>query len=131
MASIGVHAYLLIHSGESYKKNGKMIKEIITCAKAYNANVQKLFAINLPAQIKGALMFRNGFAPALKWLAPDLRFKELYIIQPVALEQEYEIKCRTAAYESIEEQLKQFDINFNPGNDMIIWFQKDGVYFIQ
>jgi hypothetical protein len=130
-AFIGFHFYLFVKTAGDYELAGKMIKQTINCARTYKTTVQRLYAIDLPTQLNGALMFRTSFSPALKWLAPDLRFRELNVIEPVVLEKAYEIQCRTAAYGNIKDQLKQFDINFAPGKDMIIWFKPDGVYFIQ
>ncbi len=128
---IGFHFYLFTKTARDYELAGKMIKETINCAKKYNTKVQRLYAINIPTQLNGALMFRNSFSPALKWLAPGLQFKELQVIQPVELHEGYKIKCKKIHYEQIKEQLDQFNILFDSRNSLIIWFTRENVYFIQ
>ena len=131
LAFLGIHIYFLIQSAQDYKTAGKMIKEILNCAKTSKINVQKLYVVNVPAQLRGALMFRNSFGPALKLFAPNLQFKELQVIQSVILQKGYKIECKKIAYQDMEGRLNQFGIYFNSQKDLAIWFTKEDVYFIR
>ena len=124
------HAYLLTERCANYRNGEKMVQNIIECTQKYKIEVDELYTINLPAELNGVVMFRNGFIPALKSLVPDLKFNRFINLQSVILEKKYNIQCKEISYGEIKRNLDKFKIPFVPKKTMIIWFTNKWVYFI-
>lgn len=60
-----IHCILLQNAASSYKFSGEVSRKSLECIGEGN---QKITAINLPMQYKGALIFRKGFGEAVEWI---------------------------------------------------------------
>ncbi len=62
---IFIHCILLQNAATSYRFSSEVSRKSLECIGEGN---QKITAINLPMQYKGALIFRKGFGEAVEWI---------------------------------------------------------------
>jgi len=74
-----VFGVLLYRSNENWKKAGEISKNIISSIKGVEKS-DRLFIVNLPDNIKGAYIYRNGIREAIHlFVSPD-KFKDIKVI---------------------------------------------------
>jgi hypothetical protein len=71
--------FWLAHFASEYKYAARITKASLHAIKEA-ATYESIYAIQLPSQYRGALIFRSGFENALKWICPDLAFDNIHIV---------------------------------------------------
>lgn len=75
---LSAHAFLLYNAAESYRVGSAIARQSLECIPA-QADFNMIYAVNMPEQYKGALIFRKGFAEAVSWIN-NTRFESVSIV---------------------------------------------------
>ena len=70
---------LLISFAADYKFASRVTKHSLVAINE-NATYHTIYAVQLPNQYRGALIFRSGFDHAIKWICPNLKFDSIQIV---------------------------------------------------
>lgn len=74
-----LYGYWLADAAHTYQHASHIAKKIITAINPAT-RVKKIIALNIPANYKGALIYRMSFDDALRWMRPSVQFDSLIAI---------------------------------------------------
>lgn len=74
-----LYGYWLANAAHAYLHASHIAKKIIATINPPTP-VKKIIALNIPANYKGALIYRMSFDDALRWMRPSLKFDSLIAI---------------------------------------------------
>jgi hypothetical protein len=75
---LSLHAYWLSKTAETYKIGSLLAKQSLDCIGKAN-HFKTIYAIDLPTQYKGALIFRKGFGEAVRWIN-NIHFDSVVVV---------------------------------------------------
>jgi hypothetical protein len=85
------HGYFFYRAADSYRYAGYVTKTFIHCLNMVPVG-QQLTVVKLPAQYKGALIFRKGFPQAVNWLVPG-KFNNVNVVTTSEIFVPRSIRC--------------------------------------
>jgi hypothetical protein len=74
-----IYAQSLASSAQIYRHASYIAKRIITAVNPPTP-VNNIVAVNMPANYKGALIYRMGFEQGIRWMRPDIQFNRAFVI---------------------------------------------------
>jgi hypothetical protein len=77
-----VYAGLLARLAHNYEHASRIAKSIIENVNP-SSPVKNIIALNLPANYKGAMIYRMGYPEAVRWMRPEIQFDSA-IVMPAA-----------------------------------------------
>ncbi len=118
IAFLSLHAYWLSKAAETYKAAGLTARQSLDCIG--NANDFKtIYAIGLPTQYKGALIFRKGFGEGLHWIN-NIHFDSVIVVSNTEVYASSMLQC-------VGEETIPGEINIRNNKQKQMLFEKYGI----
>ena len=74
-----IYADLLAGLAHNYQHASRIAKSIITTVNP-SSPIKNIVALNLPANYKGAMIYRMGYPEAVRWMRPDIQFDSAIVV---------------------------------------------------
>ena len=135
---IFLYSVLFMSAASNYHYASSVAKKLVSLVRDYRGE-GKIVAINIPANFRGALIFRSGFKEAIDWVYPQLKYdsviavpaertnhkiKSIAVIDKADLGRMYPFSTtdnKTYAFHSGSQP-----IHLNMLEDMLIYFDASG-----
>ncbi|MBC7830285.1 MAG: hypothetical protein H7122_21255 [Chitinophagaceae bacterium] len=135
------YSLLLATSALNYQHASHVAKNILSVFNNRPA-FKKIIAINIPANYRGAMIFRSGFAEAIDWMYPHMNVDTIIVVPakrtyekislPVKIIKKEDltahyIKASTSDNKNYTLYFKNRIIEYNSTQDLLIFFNETGV----
>lgn len=133
-----ISAGMLALLAHNYQHASRVAKSIITGVNP-SSPIKNIIALNLPANYKGAMIYRMGYPQAVRWMRPDIRFDSAIVVTaartfemiPDTLRTGMQLSATGLSFQATGTDSLQIDYNnqkipYSPKTDLLIYYPPGG-----